>query len=157
GTGTHTEGHGLDVDAAGNIYMIGQTGPTSDLTVTSDLILCMDPTGSVLWAVSLTPADSTGMGNGIKVDATGTNLFMTGAVDGQLFVAELTDLASAAPSVVYGSEFALADSSVGNAIALDSVDHADLAFTITSGTDNQPGWGQLTPDGSSLLEGTYVS
>jgi hypothetical protein len=148
GTGTRTEGHGIDVDSAGSIYVIGQTGQTSDPSTNTDLIVRVDTTGNVTWAISLTPTNSMGVGNGIKLDAAGTNLFSTGGVDGNLFVAELTDLASARPSVVYGSVFSnAAGSTVGNAIGADSAGDADLAFTLSSGTDNRPGWAQVTPDG----------
>ena len=124
----------------------------------TDLIVRVDTTGNVTWAISLTPTNSTGVGNGIKLDATGTDLFSTGGVDGNLFVAELTDLASARPVVVYGSVFSnAAGSSVGNGIGPDSAGDADLAFTLSSGTDNRPGWAQVTPDGSSLRAGTYDS
>src|SRR6202011_3166480 len=130
GTGTRTEGHGIDVDSAGNIYVIGQTGQTSDPSTTTDLIVRVDTTGTVSWAISLTPTNSIGVGNGIKLDATGTNLFSTGGVDGNLFVTELTNLASARPSVVYGSAFPIdAGSRVGTAIGPDSAGAADLAFT----------------------------
>src|SRR5207247_4690773 len=101
GTGTRTEGHAIDVDSAGNIYVIGQTGPTDDPGTTTDLIVRIDTIGNVTWAISLTPSSSIGVGNGLKLDAAGANLFLTGGIDGNLFVAQLTDLASAQPSVVY--------------------------------------------------------
>jgi hypothetical protein len=158
GAGSRTEGHAVDVDASGNIYVVGQTGQTSDPSTTTDLLVRLDTSGTVTWAISLTPANSTGVGNGIKLDAAGTDLFATGEVDGNLFVAKLTDLASAQPAAVYGSLFPVnAASRVGNAIGTDSAGNADLAFTLTSGTDSFPGWGQVTPDGSSLQSGTYDS
>lgn len=158
GTGTRTEGHAVDVDSAGNIYVVGQTGPTADPGAATDLIARVDPTGNVTWTVSLTPADSTGVGNGIKLDAAGANLFLTGAVDGNLFVAKLTDLASAQPAVVYSSVFPLdAGSRVGNAVGPDSAGNADLAFTLSSGGDSRPGWAQVTADGASLQAATFDS
>jgi hypothetical protein len=158
GTGTRTEGHAVDADSAGNIYVIGQTGQTADPHTTTDLIARVDTTGNVTWMISLTPTNSTGVGNGIKLDAAGTNLFSTGAVDGNLFVAKLTDLASARPSVVYSSVFPIdAGSRVGNAIGPDSAGDADLAFTLSSGTDNRPGWAQVTPDGSTIQAATFDS
>jgi hypothetical protein len=158
GTGTRTEGHGVDVDSAGNIYVIGQTGQTSDPSTTTDLIVRVDSTGSVTWVVSLTPANSTGAGNGVKLDAAGTNLFLSGGINGNLFVAKLTELASAQPSLVYGSVFALAaGATVGNGVGPDSAGDADVAFTLTTAGDNFPGWGQVTPDGSSLMAGAFDS
>src|SRR5262249_58985866 len=97
---------------------------------------------------------STAVGNGIKLDAAGPDLVVTGGVNGNLFAGKLTDLASAQPTVVYDSAFATAAGMQGGtAIAPDSTGAADLAFTFTSASGNMPGWAQVSPDGSIMLGG----
>jgi hypothetical protein len=149
GTGTRTEGHSVDVDSAGNMYVIGQTGQTSDPTTNTDLIVRIDPTGKMNWAASFTPSGSTGVGNGLRLDAKGANLYVTGSVDGNVVVGELTGLDTAAPTFVYNNEFTFtAGPTVGSAIAPDSQGNADVAFTLSSGADNLPAFGQVAPDGT---------
>jgi hypothetical protein len=151
GTGTRTEGHRVDVDAAGNAYVIGQTGQTSDPTTNADLIVRVDPAGNLTWAVGFTPTGSTGVGNALKLDATGTNLYVTGGIDGNLLVAELTNLNAAMPTVTYANTFAFAQGpAVGTGIGPDSFGDADIGFTLTASgtTDNRPGFGQIAPDGT---------
>ncbi|HLJ96054.1 MAG TPA: hypothetical protein VKU02_22960 [Gemmataceae bacterium] len=158
GTGTRTEGHAMDVDSAGNVYLIGQTGQTSDPTTNTDWIIRIDTTGTVTWTTSFTPSGSTGVGNALKLDSTGTNLYLTGGIDGNLLVAELTNLSAPTPTTVYANQFTAATGSlVGTAIGPDSFGDADLGFTLTvSGTtDNQPGLAQAGPDGSLVHSGTF--
>lgn len=160
GTGTRTEGHGIDVDSAGNVYVIGQTGQTSDPTTNTDWIARFDPTGTMTWATSFTPSGSTGVGNALKLDATGTNLYLTGGINDSLLVAELTNLSSTMPTIVYANTFSsTVGPAVGTAIAPDSTGNADLGFTLTTSgtTDNQPAIGQVAPDGSLPHSATFQS
>src|SRR5262249_29875749 len=85
---------------------------------------------------------------------TGTNLYVTGGIDGNLLVAKLTDLSAAMPTVAYANTFAFAQGpAVGTGIGPDSFGDADIGFTLTASgtTDNRPGLARLLPTAPSPI------
>lgn len=172
GTGTRSEGHGVDVDAAGNMYVTGQTGKTGDPTTTTDVTIRVDPTGKVNWAVTFAPAGDTGVGNSVKLDSTGTNLYMGGGQQmpadvENVLVVKLTNLDAAMPSADpskggYASVFLFAPPNNNipreiNSIGVDSQGHADYVFSRHSGADVGAGYAQAAVDGSSTNSTYFTS
>jgi hypothetical protein len=172
GTGTRTEGHGVDVDAAGNMYVTGQTGKTGDPTTTTDMTVRVDPTGKVNWEVSFGAAGAMAVGDSVKLDSAGTSLYMGGGqqlpgdVENVLIV-KMTNLDAAMPSTDaskggYVSVFTFAPpnntaSREIKSIAVDSQGHADYTFTRQVGADVGVGYSQVTADGSAINSTYFTS
>ncbi|HLJ92131.1 MAG TPA: hypothetical protein VKU02_02955 [Gemmataceae bacterium] len=172
GTGTRTEGHGVDVDAAGNLYLTGQTGQTGVPATTTDLTMRVEPTGTVDWSVAFGATGAMSVGNSVKLDSTGTNLYMGGGQQlpgdvENVLVVKMTNLNAALPSTDpstggYATVFTFAPpnntaSREINSIAVDSQGHADYAFSRHLGPDVGAGYAQVTLDGSSVNSTYFTS
>jgi hypothetical protein len=148
GSNSRTEFHSAAVDPKdGSIYVTGQMTQGG---VTTDVVARINATlTNVDWSRFHTPTISA-TGNSVLLDSTGTNLYMTGAVDGSTTIFVLTNLAGP-PAVVYNQFLSLTDNngnpapSVGNGIALDSTGNLDLAVQIQSTPDAEPGVFQVNP------------
>lgn len=154
GANTRTELHSAVVDPNdGSIYVAGQVTQNG---VTTDLVarIHSNPSG-VDWSLSHAPLTSA-TANSVALDSTGKNLYVTGAVDGNTSVSELTGLAGQQPTTVYDVTIPYTDAnnnpvmSVGNGIAPDSAGNANLAIQIQSTPDAQPAVAQVSSDGTTV-------
>jgi hypothetical protein len=148
--GTRTEGHAVDVDRnTGSVYVTGQTDVDG---VTTAFVLSLQPDLVTMnWMVTL-PTNTGSTGNGLKLDTTSTNLYVTGQLDGNVFVLELTDLDTANPTMVAGATYDLFGPSVGNAIVPDSTGRMGVALqTPDPSGNNLPSYLVAAPDATLLI------
>jgi hypothetical protein len=152
GAGTKTEGHSVDVDANGTVYIAGVTnaGGARTAIVASVGKGLQNPN----WIVKFSGTTSS-VANGLKLDSAGTNLYLTGAVDGNLWATKLNKLNTAMPSADSGGVFHVAGE--GNGIAPDSQGDSDVAYTRVVGSDHLPAVAQIPPDGTSPASYTFAS
>jgi hypothetical protein len=151
GTGNRVEIHGAAVDPNdGSVYIAGQatlSGVVTDLVdhLSADLSteVWNSPVGHVV--------QNEGHANSVILDSTGTYLYVTGDLDGNVSAAQLTSLSSVAPTDLLDFSYPFQDSngnsvpSAGNGVAVDSQGNVNLATSFTAGTDTLPGVLQLDP------------
>jgi hypothetical protein len=157
-------------DAAGNVYVTGTTTsldfPTTPGATRSTLsgqkdvfVTKLSPAGAVIYSTYLGgPCDDAA--RGIAVDAAG-NAYVTGRVNGGqcylevqagVLVAKLDPMGAVVYATVFGGS--LADSSIGEAITIDTAGHAFVtgtAFSASHDFPTTPGALRTTDCGASIL------
>jgi hypothetical protein len=142
---------GIALDAAGNVYVTGTTqSPDFPTTAGADrtlggggdvFVTKFSPSGAVVYS-TLLGGDCDDTARDIAVDAAG-NAYVTGRWNGGSCYAEggvLVAKLDPAGAVVYASFFGgrLADSSIGQAIAVDAEGHAYVTGAANSDTHDFP-------------------
>jgi hypothetical protein len=169
GTGVKFYGRGLEVGSDGTIYVTGFTGQNAmNVSGTSNfyvLSIRSDLT-AVNWALFFSTRSA---GYGLRLDAAGTNLYVTGDYDlsgvgfpaDNLLIIKLTNLHASTPTTVYSSVFIFADGmghptpSLGNGVGPDSHGNADVVGNYTLGSNVEPLEGQINPAGNAFLDARF--
>jgi hypothetical protein len=153
GSNSRTEFHSAAVDPNdGAIYV---TGLITQNGTTTDVLARVSHLSTVDWDMSNHPNVSA-EGNSLQLDSTGTNLYVTGDVDGNAYLSQLTDLSHATPTVVFNQAIPLMDinnnnaPSTGKGVTIDSSGNIDVAVQIQSTPDAEPGVLQISPGGASM-------
>ena len=152
---TRAEGHGIDVDAAGNMIVVGTSDAPGFLASTAFRLEADFQT--VTWTLV---GSVHGRDNGVVVDNAGDTFWLTGVADGTAIhfppqcvrVAEYTDLSNPdGPTAVFDTIFRYPgfDGTTGLSLGVAPSGALEVAGTFTQGGNVFAGQNEFAADGSS--------